>query len=340
MRFGGLILPLAIVLPSVALGAGRVELEVYIEARVPATAGQEWLRALGQAGVQNLRIRSERPGDVTGIERRGPDSSPTYFVTGALVSTGEIVVPGARFRPTESRRLAAWLDDLGAHGPLSEREAKGAFGLGSSALDRARRDLAQPVGFSTQGIARADFIRRVAPTLASPLRADASLREPAQSDTIAEELSGVSCGTALACVVRPLGFALVVGETGSGGIEYRIVPARKDMELWPVGWESEKRPAEVLPSMHEFLDINVQNVPITTVLKAVGERLNVPVLVDHNALARHGIDPEKTIVNLPQRRTTYSLLLDKTLFQARLKSEVRLDEAGKPLLWVTTLKPI
>ncbi len=308
---------------------------------MPATAGQEWLRALGRAGVQNLRIRSERPGDVTGIERRTRFVANLFPSPAALVSTGEIVVPGA-FRPTESRRLAAWLGDLGAHGPAQRARGKGAFGLGSSALDRARRDLgAQPVGFSTQGIARAPTSFAASPQR-SPrrCRADASLREPAQSDTIAEELSGVSCGTALACVVRPLGFALVVGETGSGGIEYRIVPARKDMELWPVGWESEKRPAEVLPSMHEFLDINVQNVPITTVLKAVGERLNVPVLVDHNALARHGIDPEKTIVNLPQRRTTYSLLLDKTLFQARLKSEVRLDEAGKPLLWVTTLKPI
>jgi hypothetical protein len=66
----------------------------------------------------------------------------------------------------------------------------------------------------------------------------------------------------------------------------------------------------------------------------------VPVLVDHNALARHGVDPSKVTVSHPPSRTTYSQVLPKILFQARLKSEVRVDEAGKPFLWVSTIKPI
>jgi hypothetical protein len=34
------------------------------------------------------------------------------------------------------------------------------------------------------------------------------------------------------------------------------------------------------------------------------------------------------------------LALRKLLFQAGLKFEVRLDEAGKPFLWITTVKPV
>jgi hypothetical protein len=41
---------------------------------------------------------------------------------------------------------------------------------------------------------------------------------------------------------------------------------------------------------------------------------------------------------VPASRTTYSLLLGKVLFQARLKSEIRIDEADGPLLWITTIK--
>jgi hypothetical protein len=91
--------------------------------------------------------------------------------------------------------------------------------------------------------------------------------------------------------------------------------------------------------MFEFLNVNVQGVTVLKVLDAVRERLNVPVLLDHNAMARHGVEPDRSFVNMPQSRTTYSLLLRRTLFQAGLKSEVRVDEAKTPFLWVTTVKP-
>ena len=55
------------------------------------------------------------------------------------------------------------------------------------------------------------------------------------------------------------------------------------------------------------------------------------MLIDHNALARHGIDPAKAMVTLPRSRTTYSLALRKLLFQAGLKFELRCDEAGIPV---------
>jgi len=64
------------------------------------------------------------------------------------------------------------------------------------------------------------------------------------------------------------------------------------------------------------------------------------VLIDHNALARQGIDPAKAAVTLPRSKTTYSLALRKLLFQAKLKYEVRCDEADKPFLWISTVKPV
>ena len=45
------------------------------------------------------------------------------------------------------------------------------------------------------------------------------------------------------------------------------------------------------------------------------------------------------MVSLPHGRTTYSLALRKLLAKAGMKFEVRYDEAGTPLLWVTSLKP-
>ena len=75
-------------------------------------------------------------------------------------------------------------------------------------------------------------------------------------------------------------------------------------------------------------------------MQAIGARLKVPLLLDHNALARYGIEPDKVNVSVPRGKTTHSLILQKILFQARLKSELRVDEAGTPFLWITSLKAL
>ena len=86
--------------------------------------------------------------------------------------------------------------------------------------------------------------------------------------------------------------------------------------------------------------MNVQDAAAASaLLVAVGGAFKAPVLIDHYALARHGIDPAKATVTLPRSKTTYSLALRKLLFQAGLKLKLRCDEAGMPFLWVTSVKP-
>ena len=72
----------------------------------------------------------------------------------------------------------------------------------------------------------------------------------------------------------------------------------------------------------------------------IGTRLKTPVLMDYNAMARHGIDPAKAMVSMLPGKNTYSSALRRLLFKAGLKFEVRVDEAGRPFLWITTVKPV
>ena len=324
---------------GVGLAGDRVQLELAVEERVAITGRQEWLQRLSRAGIENFRIRSARPGEVPNIDKRGTEQARTYFVTGIITSDNKLVVPGGRFGPSEMGQLAAWVRDLSEMGPADERPAQGAFGLNIDEFERLQADLSPPLEFSTAGISRAEVVRKVAKTIATRLVADPRLAEPLSKDMVAEELSSLSRGTALAYVLRSPGLCLVPSRE-SGNLALSIVEARADLQIWPIGWEPEKPDREVKPELYDFLPVNVSGVSVTTVLEAVSKRLEMPILLDHNAVARHGLEPDKTIVQLPSSRSTYSIMLRKILFQARLKHELRVDDAGRPFLWVTSVKPM
>lgn len=339
------LLPAALTLGIMAAGAsaldaaGRVRLELVGGGRGSALVFQEWLRVLSRAGVKDVRIRAGEVTDQVGIEIQGGPQSPLYVVTGIVRSHDELELPSGRFRRRDAARLARWLDDLAKHGPEDQREPPGPFGLSARQFREVRRDAAQRVGFATRTVPRNEAVARIARRLTLPLQIDPEWAKTLGRDEVGEELAGLSCGTALAYVLRPLGLCLVLRRDGERPA-YAVVKARPGMEVWPVGWEPEKPRRELVPAMFEFHNVNIQGVSAATVLEAIGKRLKIPILIDHNALARHGIDPAEVSVSHPRSRTTYSLTLRKILFQAGLKSEVRVDEAGQPFLWISTLKPI
>ncbi|MBN1589047.1 MAG: hypothetical protein JW888_06000 [Pirellulales bacterium] len=322
-----------------AQAAGRVELVLVTDRDAPLTAQQTWVRELGQAGIRNVRLHRQRSTDRVEIEVRGTKDSPLYVVHGTLDSRGDIVLPGGRYRRGQAHRVATWLDELARRGPPESREPVVAFGLPRSQMAAARDDLTPAVEFSTKDVARAEVVRRIVRRLQLPVRMDEKLLAEA-TDRVAEELKGLSRGTVLAYVLRPAGLVLVPRMSDAAGPEYLITTSRGQREIWPIGWTPEKRRQDLVPKMFEFLTINLDNVPVAQALDAIGKRLEIPVLVDHSALARHGIDPEEKRATVPRGRTTYSLVLNKALFQAKLKSELRVDEARQPFLWVTTIKPI
>jgi hypothetical protein len=45
------------------------------------------------------------------------------------------------------------------------------------------------------------------------------------------------------------------------------------------------------------------------------------------------------VVNIPEGQLGYEAVLDRALFQAGLKHEVRVDDAGRPFLWITSRQP-
>ena len=323
-----------------AWAAGHVQLELVGDSRTTAMTFQDWAQALGSAGIKNVRIRTSLETDTIGIQVQGMADHPVYIVTGMVVSRDELMLPGARFKRSEVKKLAQWLEDIAQNGPIDRRPQKVAFGLTAEQYEQVRNDLATDVGFSTKSLPRREAVEKIARKLSLKLRIEDDFAKAAHDDKVENELGELSCGTALACLLRPMGYCLVPQLEGQK-ISYAVVSSRTDVkQIWPVGRQPKKPLPEILPDLYEFLNVNVQNVSAVTALEEIGKRLKTPVLYDHVALARHDIDPEKTIVNFRPARTNYSMALSKMLFAAGLKYEVREDDAGEPFLWITTLKPM
>lgn len=324
--------------PAGLWGAARVEMVIVAQSQLGADFHQ-WSRILTEAGAARVQIGGGPSGDTPGISVQGPTDSPTYVVIGSFNARGDLILPGgARFSRSDSARLAQWIVDLSKKGLPETRETRSAFGLTASQLQQVREDLSRVTGVPTEGRTRDEVLKQIAGRLAHPVRLEPRVGQELAEQKVLEDLSTLSCGTAIACLLRPAGYGMVPHDSGRD-LDYRVVPAKGQHDLWPVGWTSKRPDREVLPGLYEFLNVNIQNVSATTAMVAIAKRLNAPVLLDHNALTQHGIEPDKVMVKLPAGRSTYSLTLRKVLFQAGLKFDVRVDEAEHPILWITSIKP-
>jgi hypothetical protein len=330
---------IAALLPSHALAAQpRIEIEVCTEPGFAITGAREWSEMLTELGLASVRIRGLQPADEPAIESSGKGDSLTHRVTGVLTADGKLVVPRGRFGLSDKGRLAAWFDKLRAGGEEGVTVKPAAFGLLPTQLVKVHEALAVPVKFSTAGKPPRDVARQIADGLSLKFISDtASQRALGTEDPVADELQGLSSGTALAAVLRPLGLVLVPEKNGSD-LRLRIAASSAAKEHWPVGWPPKDNPGQTLPELFKFFNVEIADTSLGETIKAIGGRVKAPIVIDYNALARLDVDLATKKVELPKTNTFYGKALDRILFQANLKYEVRADEAGKPFLWISGIR--
>ena len=339
------IVALAFVVSTLAATAGaapRIDIELGTAEGFPATSAQRWYQLLTDLKIDNLRIRAGRADEEPAIERAGSAANPAYKVTGVLTANDELRLPGGKFGSRDRGRLAAWLEKLRSEGP---ERAAGAprlpFGLSQQQLTAIGEDFARPIEFSTKDVKLSDLLTRVGGGLKFPLSADASAAARLRgAQPLETELRGLARGTALAFALEQEGLSLAPALDSRQQVAYAVSAQRGGQETWPVGRPLKLPRRDVLPGLFEFLNVELQDVPTSQALGAVAERLDVPVLIDRRALAHDKIDMAAAKVTLPAKRTTYDATLRKIMTAAKVKEEWREDDAGKPLLWITTPKPV
>jgi hypothetical protein len=319
--------------------APTVEMVLLAE-QSPATStnGRKWVDLLTGLGVGEIQIRSAQTGEKLGIETRGAKDAPAYRVTGKLAGN-QLIVPGGQFTLSDRAKISKWLGELGENGAAGVTEKKSAFGLLAKQLADVREDLAQPIDFSTKGMPAAQAVEKIRGKLKIKLAIDAGVEKAiADDDPVRDELNGLSCGTALAAIVRPAGAILQPRKPTGGEVDCALVKSAQGSESWPIGWPPERSDAKVLPQLLDSLSVEIRDTPASQAIDAIQARMKLPFLYDHNSIAKYRIDLATKVTIPPDKKALYASVLRKVLFQAGLKYSLRVDEAGKPLMWITTLR--
>lgn len=316
-----------------AVPANSVELEIATEPGVAPTAAQTWLGVLKDLPLDNFRIRAARGDEQPKIDSF--EGGRRLQVVGIVTAGGVLVLPGGRFTLNDRRGLAAWLAKTKSGAASTPGGKDVPFGLAADQIVALYQALEIPVPISTLGKASADVARTIRNLVKVEIAVDrAAGRAFADDEGCRDELEGIACGAALAALIRPLGVVLVP-DGAADPVRLRMVLSGNEKSIWPVGWPPDKKPPELVPALLKFIDVEINDTPLTDAIGAIQPRLNIPFLLDHNGLARQRIDPAVSLVTVRQGKHFYSRILDQITSQAKCKWELRVDEAGKPLAWIS-----
>jgi hypothetical protein len=313
-----------------------VELEVKV-AGAGSADHQQWAEILADVGADRVKLTSG--------EGARPSTSESEFqghkivtVIGVLETSGRLVLPGGVFTMRDAGKIRELITKLRADGAEATLAPKMAFGLTAEQLVGLGEILAQPVEFETKDQRIGDVVKKIQQVANFPLKIDSTVQaELSSAELVQEEMRGLSYGTVLAAAIRPLGLVAVPGRPVGQSVEMTIVGSRAAGEHWPIGWPPELAPGKAAPVLFERFNFELNNAPLMDALTAIQQKTQVPMLFDHNSLARAGIDLNSLKVTFNKKKQTYFGTVDDLLSQSRprMKLELRVDEGQRPFLWIS-----
>lgn len=315
--------------------APPMQLVLATEDGFDPTDSQRWLQFLAKLDLTSIRIRQAESGDRESITNRGTEARPSYYVVGILTSRNRLRLPGGEFSLADRERLAAWLNKIETDGAAGPTQKTAAFGLTAEQLVAFHEKISVPIACETKDRRCGDVARDIVKGIQLEFAVSDGAKKAFGSDELCgDDLRGLSAGTALAAAIRPIG--LVVRPEKSGkNVRLWICEVRETEEAWPVGWPSEETPVKTAPKLFESLNVDIKGVALSKAIDAIQPRVGIPFLFDHNGIARQRIDIATAKVKYPSGRAMYQKVLSSLLSQAKLSSDLRVDEAGKPFLWIS-----
>lgn len=349
-----LLIVMVSLLATVAQGAApaTVSIEIVTERGVQSTAHRQWLQLLTEIGLRDINIRSIRAGEQPDLRDTGTAQRPRYRLVGVLDASGTLTLPGGRFQQRSRSQLADYIDRLANDGAEGITAKKGRYGLTKKQFEDVHAELSKTLGISTAGRLPGELLREVADSIELELRIDPKAESYVErAEPVADETKQLTLGTSLAMLLRREGLVLVPEKPRGEEVGLRIArlvdvaPGDADGKeyseedladiAWPVGWKSDAQRRQLAPAMMEYLNAEIEGFTLAEAMDTIAPRTGVPIYWDHATLRKHQIEPATLQVKYPKKRSQLIRVIDRLLFQARLRGELKVDEAGTVFYWIS-----
>jgi hypothetical protein len=322
----------------------RVTIEVFTAQEGAALQAAQWESVFDRAGLL-VRIHSPFPGDKISIREKQLGKLREVSVVGKLERDGSLVFPGHKFARSESAAFEEWLRELKTYGAQGNPTGKALWGLSKDQFDAMFAALSAPVEQEVAGLAFDEAIHTLHLPAKYPFRlsiaAERRLELPGMKHHLGKlQLRGFSHGTALAMLLSQYGLGFRPNRTPGGRLELVGLRLEDGQTLWPLGWDVPEGtyPANIAPKLFQQTQVDLKDQKLLDVLEAIADRTGTPVRVDFASIASRDLDLDKILVGASGQHMTWSRLLTNITSPSLLTPQIRIDEAKRPFVWVTSVR--
>ena len=318
-----------------------LDVEVLIQSQPSyRIRSQEWGRVFQDLGY-SVKFREPRAGEAARIEDLDREDFLATRVVAAMAADGSIRIGKQKFDIESTKRLTEALDEIQRHGAKGPPDSSPTWGL----TDEQFKEVTQLLGVPVENPVELQSSILAVESIGLPANMRMKFTEASRQQALAQrpesapdtiELQGFTKGSAIAIVLAQYGLGFRPRYVAPGQYDMEIDRGNESNNLWPIGWKPEQSFSEILPTYLRAIPLDVEDVEVNALVGAVSEKIGVAHFSSAYALTAKGLDINTLKYTRKDDRISPARLLTAVGDKLELGFDVRVDEAGKMFLWVTT----
>jgi hypothetical protein len=318
-----------------------LDVEVLIQSQPSyRVRSQEWGRVFQDLGY-SVKFREPRAGEAPRVEDLDRDDLLATRVVAAMAPDGSIRIGKQKFDIESTKLLTQALAEIQLHGAKGPPDSSPTWGL----TDAQFKEVTQLLGVPVENPVELQSSILAVESVGLPANMRMKFTEAARQQALAQRPESAPESIALQGFAKGSAIAIVLAQYGLGFRPRYVAPGQYDMEidrgnesnnLWPIGWKPEQSFSEILPTYFRAIPFDVEDVEVSALVGAISSKIGVAHFSSAYALTAKGLNIDTLKYTRKDDRISPARLLTAVGDKMDLGFDVRVDEAGRMFLWITT----